>query len=185
MIETASTNIIGAELSPVSDPDRYLDWLLCSDARGIWLDSENPVWARVACTDTLVWGVLRHGKWLLSSSVDVGIRTPKKTRIIEARIFSEEQDVLIWRTDANGFTGRVAREQPGADTLYTPIHEARPFEDTLVQVIDDVFQRRESPGGNIYIVPTGTHLNVVRHLERSESNGMVRVALTRWESIGS
>lgn len=158
-------------------------------------------WGIVQCTDTFVWGIRKGEKWRWGWQTEAGgenepaVRAASMRMLLEARLFSPEEDILIWRDGAFGdtrFRGRIlSGEAAIKDELYftgrvprTPEQARKEWkrQDKIVRLDDDFCWRME-PGGNITVTPHGEGVVVQHYLAQHRQTGAVRIAGTRFVDI--
>lgn len=148
--------------------------------------------AALQCSDSLVWGIGDDNGWQWASDAYREksvrpIRSPRRENLLEARVFRDELEILLWRDEPftpAQFRGRIARDSVSAGhkrlERFYQFHKA------------DEYKRRElSPdfvewsegGGNTTVMPQGAGINVRAYLQPDADTGLLRVALTRFVSI--
>ena len=193
---TDTKEIFGAEILPVQQTGDYIDWLLDNAERPL-ASNVSLKYAVLQCTNTCVWGILHDSVWALSSDIEnAGINAPTKLRLLEARIFGADADVLIWKT-ADGFTGRVLQQSASApNEVQKPLERHAAFQPSRDKKAPDGtanpnylvtpqrfgFARRELPGGRTTITPQGTHVIVLEYLSET-ADGVLRIAATRFVEV--
>jgi hypothetical protein len=176
-----NAQLYGADLTTLTNeqPEKLFGWLISNECCP--LDSFAPRWAVIQCTDTLVWGIYDSYGWKFASDIDPDIRPPKVETFIEARIFDENEEALIWQ-DAKGFHGRRLKSKDCAGELM-PMDRIASFDENddsqTSEKLSAGFIKRINPGGRILVTPPGKGLCIKEYLEEDDC-GILRIAVTRF-----
>lgn len=156
--------------------------------------AEKETWALVHCDSGVTWGRLDFGEWLLGSAAFPALcPVPHEEVIQELRIFSEDGELLLWRTD-DGLTGRLLEDSDDAALD----ESVEPDEDTRLVMASQVIETRDGFSlvtdgrGRQQAVPfvmklgrtrrTLQHwprLRIRNYFEEDPATGVVRVCATR------
>ncbi len=178
---TNKSKLHGAELSPITSDtaEKLFAWLINKGSAPI--DSFNPKWAVIQCADTFIWGIYDSDGWKLASDIDPDIRPPKAKTFIEARIFNENEEALLWQ-DSKGFHGRSLKNKECANGV-SPLDREAAFDEnkdhTTREELSGGFIKRINPGGRILVTPQGKALCIKEYLAEDEC-GILRIAATRF-----
>ncbi len=146
----------------------------------------GPQWAIAHCEDGVTWGSLVGEGWRLGSAAfpDLCPR-PAPEKLLELRIFSEEEEVLIWRVPGRRdlLAGRLVRDDPGSPGDLPPAEECRPLLGNKLLAQAEGFARVADGSGVEQVLPV-TSLDPrprlrVRHYFAANDAGVARVALSR------
>lgn len=154
--------------------------------------SKIPTWLLAICYDGVTWGKF-DGKWHFSYDSFVKL-CPKfnKDNLLELRIFNEDEEIFIWRTDS-GFSGRrIEDTKVDKSEEYTnPEEEDRILLGDRFNEQKDHFTKVSIAGGSMQAVPIvceekdfeggkwPLRLKLKNYFEKDENTGIVRVAATR------
>jgi hypothetical protein len=171
-----------------SEASEFVQWLTggaAPDAR------QEYQYAVVQSTDRFTWGKLQSESWSWGEKL-----APEKTTILEARIFGEKTEALIWR-QGNEFRGRILQDgavpvehdiQPLKRDAYRIFLDNSPKPYKIPKGIDcaDGFIVRVSSGGNITVTPdAGNVIDVCHYVSECPDTGVLRIAATRFVGFGS
>lgn len=182
---SATISIHGARCLGISDADRYVDLLLSGLGKegAVTIETE-PQWAVIQCTDTFVWGIYFSGQWLWPYEADRRIRRASVSTLCEARIFSPDQEILIWREKGRGFRGRIAIDVQIEDDCTAPIEEMWRFEGDRLQTGGDPrFVTYVAAGGNVVVIPSADGVRIRHYLTRCPETGVFRIGLSRFVDL--
>jgi hypothetical protein len=180
------TQLHSAELTPITndEAEKLFNGLMSKTSYPP--STFSPKWAVIQCTDTLVWCIHDSDGWKLASDIDPDIRPPKVETFMEARIFDENEEALIWQ-DANGFHGRRLKSKDRAEEV-TPLDRISAFDEnndtTTREQLSCGFIKRRNPGGRILVTPPGEALCIKEYLEEDDC-GILRIAVTRFCGFSS
>ncbi|NTW15912.1 MAG: hypothetical protein HGA41_00405 [Syntrophaceae bacterium] len=173
----------------------YLNWAINGMKDGISTNSFSYLLAH--CYDGVCWGRLNPDQtWRLSSQVLNGFSPCiSESNILELRLFGNEQELLIWRTE-HGFLGRKLFDIP-EDSQDNP---CRPDDENRILLGDRLMPEEPTKEGFTLVgtargllqaVPlecTGEdfigrqwplRLEIRHYFEQNECTGVVRVAASR------
>lgn len=191
----------GCNLSLLDDTacQQRLAWLLGEGENLIPEETSGLKWALAHCDDGVTWGRYEAEVWHFGNQVAPEVSPSIRPKsLLELRLFGEEVEVLIWRTDA-GFRGRILREDASASSTDTndflrPTDEPRILRG--IQVIASLnhnFTHVRDQTGAEQVVPlavtteqlrSGRVRLVVRHFyEADATTGAVRIAASRLVTI--
>ena len=174
----------------------YLDWV--AEGAGIGGDVSGVEWLLAYCHDGVTWGRMDDGHiWQMSSMVFPDISPSVfASNLLELRLFGQEREILIWRTE-DGLSGRSLADQQ----MFEKTDPCRPDTETRILLGN---KYRESKNGFTLIatargmqqvVPmecTTDHFSgdcwplrlAVRHyFEEDEKTGAVRVGASRLVNV--
>jgi CRISPR-associated protein (TIGR03984 family) len=175
----------------------YLKWIIDGKNEGI---TGNRLYFLLAhCYDGVCWGRLNSDEtWLLSSQVFEGVGTGiSESNLLELRLFGNEQEILIWRSQ-QGFLGRVLSDKIVGGDNYKP---CRPDDESRI-LLGNIFVKAEKGFTQIMTarrlqqaVPIECtaedfrdqswplRLELRHYFEQDERTGMVRVAASRLKNV--
>ncbi|HXK58581.1 MAG TPA: CRISPR-associated protein Csx19 [Acidobacteriota bacterium] len=157
-------------------------------------------WLLAHCYDGVTWGKRENSHWRLSSTSFPDLcPIVSKDNLLEMRLFGEEGEIMIWRSE-KGFLGRrLADQQEQIDEAIRPEDEIRILlGDRLVPDLPnprDGFSRVATAGGTQQAVPVECTkddfcggrwplcLTVRHYFEENPETGAVRVAATRLVNV--
>lgn len=196
--------LAGCDLTPLDSPtcERYISWLLGEENTAVPEEASGLVWALAHCDDGVTWGCYDAAAraWRLGNQVAPEVSPPIRSETLqELRLFGEDGEVLIWRTDA-GFQGRVLREaDPAADrndeaNPLRPLDESRVLRGALVVAqCEHGFTHIGDGTGAEQVLPLAVsneqlrnaqiRLNVCHYYESDADTGAVRIAATRFVTL--
>lgn len=175
----------GAALTPLDGnvSKELVAWLL--DGQGECpLPDFSPQWAVLQCSDALVWGVWRDGRWVWASEADpVGIRKPTAATLLEARIFGPEAEALVWRS-GGGWAGRRLADDPAVAAALKPICRSLRFDgdESDKSTLPHGFVAHVTTGGRVVVAP-GRELKTREYLADVDNTGLLRIAATRFVEV--
>jgi hypothetical protein len=182
--------LLGAEIAPLAAEtvNRVLDWLFSQEASPPEEFNMANGTAVLQCADSLVWGHSRDGSWQWANDADPAVRKPERVTLLEARLFTSERELLLWRAgDFAGetFVGRALADAPTlpSDAQHHPIDRCYSYDDDPGETLPGGFVRRVAEGGNVLIAPQGGGLKVRQYLEECETTGALRIAASRFVAI--
>jgi hypothetical protein len=152
-------------------------------------------YAILQCHDTLVWGYPqrdgeRDDAWRWSSDADGSLRPPKPDSVIEARIFGENAELLVWRSGTE-YIGRYLADSD-KDVLSDLSPDLLPMAGELL--FDEVptksydidaghFVCRSDGGGRTTITPPGSSIKIKSYVSENQETGGIRITATRFVSL--
>jgi hypothetical protein len=165
----------------------YIAWMLTPSSPLPSGLPQRKYHAVLQCSDSLVWGIGDENGWQWASDADKAIRAPCCKNLLEARIFREDMEILIWRDEpfsSAQFRGRIAQESACSDE-YRPLERFYCFagKEKSASSLPSTFVKREEPGGNTTVTPEGAGVSIRAYLQPDADTGLLRVALTRFVSI--
>lgn len=130
----------------------HLQWV--AGGTGDNVCSTKVKWLLAHCHDGVTWGRLENHSWMFSSAAFPNV-SPIITNanLIELRLFGEDREVLIWRTEG-GFSGRCLTDDPIIDDN----NPCRPDNETRILLGD----RMLSPSINGF-----THVRTAKGLQQA------------------
>ena len=161
-------------------------------------EAAGTCWLLAHCDDGVVWGRYdtTQGNWKLSSGPFPCISPElKEDNLQQLRLFGEDMEVLIWRTE-NNFQGRILQDakDPDEKELH-PLKEKRILVgDRILDEPDDNFTLVGDAGGSRHAVPIcckaedfekrgrphwPLRLAVKHYLTQDQDTGVVRVTASR------
>lgn len=151
-------------------------------------------WLLAHCRDGVTWGRKDGSAWRLSATLFPDLcPTVSRDNLLELRLFGEEGEVLIWRSEAQ-FLGRCLLDKPHHDmpSATRPDDDIRVLEgDRLIEGPKDGFTRVGTAAGPQQAVPLACtaqdfergrwplRLRVRHYFEEDPQTGAVRVAASR------
>jgi CRISPR-associated protein (TIGR03984 family) len=128
--------LAGCELASLdsSTCERYVSWLLGDENTPTPEGATGLVWALAHCDDGVTWGRYDQAAraWRLGNQVAPGVSPPIRPETLqELRLFGEDAEVLIWRTDA-GLRGRVLRHSDFAADRDDAAGPLRPLDESRI-----------------------------------------------------
>jgi CRISPR-associated protein (TIGR03984 family) len=183
--------------------EAYLKWVI--DGAGDSVSLATVKWLLAHCHDGVTWGILKDRSWVLSSGAFPEVSPViSKNNLLELRLFGEDRELLIWRTDA-GFSGRclVDNGEPDNDNPCRPDTEKRILLGD--RMVSDADQKHQNPVNGFTCVGTARglrqavpvecseedftggrwplRLEVKHYFEQDKETGVVRVAVSRLVNI--
>ncbi len=169
----------------------WLDWIGGSQAAPRTI--AKPAWLLAHCESGVTWGRFQDERWHLGSEAfpDLCPR-PAQATLLEIRIFSQPEEILIWKTGTS-LHGRILRDAASInhDDPCRPENESRLL--LAGRVIDnsDGFSRVGNGIGAEQALPLAVaeppdpwpRLVVRHYFARDERTGAVRVIATRLVEI--
>jgi len=174
----------GAELQTVTDGQEILSAVLA----GQTCYGGYPAfsYALLQCDDTLVWGIAADNTWTWGHEADHELRQPRLDRVLEARLFSPDGEILLWRVQ-DGIYGRYLTDSNSpVDSALQPLEAHLIFEqgdDQEMPLGKTGFVRRETSGGLVTVTPAGRRIAIRQYLSESVNTGAVRITATRFVVI--
>lgn len=185
--------IVGCLIEPFDDKlaQAWLDWINGSQAEPVAIT--ESAWLLAHCESGVTWGRLDGKHWLLGSDFFADLcPRPKPATILEARIFSPAEEILIWKTKS-GLRGRRLKDGPSISSA----DPARPQDECRLllagQVIDprngftrvgDGIGAEQALPLTVAQPPVPWPRLVVRHyFTRDSETGAVRVVVSRLVEI--
>ena len=167
--------------------------------------STKVKWLLAHCYDGVTWGFLEHGVWVLSSAAFPAVSPAvSEKNLLELRLFGEECEILIWRTD-EGFSGRRLTDngEPDKNDPCRPDTEKRILLGD--RMVPDADQTQPNPVKGFTCVGTARglrqavpvkcskadfaeglwplRLEVKHYFEQDDETGVVRVAASRLVNV--
>lgn len=192
--------LAGCELASLdsSTCERYVSWLLGDENTATPEGATGLVWALAHCDDGVTWGRYDGAAraWRLGNQVAPDVSPPIRPETLqELRLFGEDGEVLIWRTDA-GLRGRVLRDSDSAADRddgagpAPPLDESRIVRGSLVLAqCEHGFTHIGDGTGAEQVLPLSVsdeqlrsapvRLDVRHYCEADPVTGAVRIAATR------
>lgn len=192
--------LAGCDLTPLDSPtcERYVSWLLGEENAAATDGATGLVWALAHCDDGVTWGRYDAGAkaWRFGNHVAPEVSPPIRSETLqELRLFGEDGEVLIWRTDA-GLQGRVLREADPATDRSDEANPLRPSDESrvlrgalVVAECDHGFTHIGDGAGAEQVLPLAAtkeqlraaqvRLDVRHYYEVDAKTGAVRIAATR------
>jgi len=166
-----------------------------------WLQSQarDFKWLLAHADDGVIWGkVDDNGQLVTSDSVALGVSPPLRSDTLQqARLFSENAELLLWRDGDNQLRSRLIRKPLDGETLtFTDaIDEPQMLWGTDPQPLDNGFTlMSDGAQGMRHAVPlvvSGTFdeqtrpLRLwVRHYVGEDANGFARIVASRLLKVG-
>lgn len=178
----SQNKIHGAEITPLADTEIVLQWLLDEKLSE---SSTAHYFGVLQCSDAFVWGLWDNNSWKWAyEAAPNQIRKPCRATLMEARIFSDDEEILLWRTgnfDDEKFCGRTVKDLEDCEPDYKPIEQRAKFVGTGTRVGD--FVVRVQSGGAVTVTPPGNEIIMKQYLQEDEDTGALRIALTRFVNI--
>jgi len=178
----------------------YLSWVTDGDR----INDTNVQWLLAHSYDGVNWGRLGDDhSWFLSSAAFPEVSPViSAANLLELRLFGEDSEILIWRTE-EGFSGRCLTDETDNNDPCRPDKETRvllgdrmsPDPDHKLQNPVNGFTCVETARGLQQAIPvvcskedfTGgrwpLRLEVKHYFEQDEETGVVRVAASRLVNV--
>ena len=151
-------------------------------------------WLLAYCHDGVTWGKYDAIAWRLSSTAFPDLCPAVSSRnLLEARLFGEKEEIMIWRA-GGGFAGRRLADAPerGTEEATRPDDEIRILAgDRLIDGPKYGFSRLATAAGTQQAVPLECaeadfrsgrwpfRLKVRHYFEKNSTTGVVRVGASR------
>lgn len=178
----------GCSIEPVESDrcKKFIEWVRGQEARS----EDGFRWLLAHCDDGVVWGKYEGGWRFGSDYFDICPRV-SETNLIEMRVFGDDRELLIWRTE-EGLKGRLLKDKAplpkDAPTRWDD--EKRILAGNKFIASRGGFTRIGTSSGAEQVVPlelsrtdNTCYLKVRNYFEQDSETGAVRVAVTRLISL--
>lgn len=180
MTLTCTRAVIGARIEGI-DADAAAQWLLSGDEACAPPGFAN-CWALVELPDALVWGCRSDGLWTWSLTAGASL-AGREGDILEARIFNQQSEILLWRSEGRLTGRRLSESAETFEPWLEPIERRHLFATTKVGELKGAFRRYEDAVGRALDAPDGKGVVVRSYLTQDSETGSARVAATRFVEV--